>query len=246
MGNSSHGEPKNEIQAFLEIESLAEITRQLRNGSLSGVQAHPEKIVHVGHSFGSTQTYALTAKYPNISDGIVLTGFSMNATYLPLFLAGANFQQAKLDPSIANRSAKPYVSGYLTNANINSNAYLFFYPAHYDPKILAFAEKSKQPVTIGELLTVGSLPLKSEFAGPVIVVTGSNDLPFCGGDCLATGGAAPSIPAAAKAVFPSAKKFSAVVQPNTGHGLNFHYNATAGYKSISSFLASQNLSAKKN
>lgn len=243
IAKSSHGEPKNEIQLFLEIEALAQLTRKLRKGELPGVDTHPEMIVHVGHSFGSALTYAMTAKYPDISDAIALTGFSMNATYLPYFLAGANFHQAKLDPVVSKRAAhdpsSKYASGYLVSANANSNEFLFFYPAHFDPGMLAFAEKSKQPASVGELLTVGSLPMKSNFEGPVFVITGSNDLPFCGGDCLSTGGASSSIPAAAKAVFPSAKKFTTVIQPNTGHGLNMHYNATAGYKKLSSFLKAE-------
>lgn len=245
LGKSSHGEPKNEIQLFLEIEVLAQLTRMLRDGTLlrKGVHPHPEKIVHVGHSFGSALTYSMSAKYPDITDAIALTGFSMNATYLPYFLAGANFHQAKLDPVISKRAehdpSSKYGLGYLTSGNVNSNEFLFFYPAHYDPSMLAFAEKSKQPVSFGELLTVGSLPTKSNFKGPVLVITGSNDLPFCGGDCLSTGGVSSSIPAAAKAVFPSAKKFTTVIQPNTGHGLNMHYNATEGYRKISKFLKAE-------
>lgn len=247
LGKSSHGEPKNEIQLFLEIEALAQLTKMLRDGALPGVHAHPEKIVHVGHSFGSALTYAVTAKYPDISDAIVLTGFSMNATYLPYFLAGANFQQARLDKEISSRAAhdpsSKYAPGYMASANANSNEYLFFYPAHFHPGMLDFAEKSKQPVSVGELLTVGSLPASSKYAGPVFVITGSHDLPFCGGDCLNTGGASSSIPAAAKAVFLSAKKFTTVIQPNTGHGLNMHYGATAGYQKISDFFKSEGLAA---
>lgn len=43
-----------------------------------------------------------------------------------------------------------------------------------------------QPVTIGELLTIGGAtgsmnPTKA----PVLIITGEKDVPFCGGDCLA-------------------------------------------------------------
>lgn len=75
IGMSSHGDPIQEIQAALEIDALRAITEAVRCGDIEGVPEF-EKIVHVGHSFGSIQTYALTAKYPNISDGIALTGFS--------------------------------------------------------------------------------------------------------------------------------------------------------------------------
>ncbi|KAJ5156429.1 hypothetical protein N7492_009232 [Penicillium capsulatum] len=247
VGKSSRSEPKNETQLFLEIEALAELTKVVRGGNVPNVDLHPEKIVHVGHSFGSALAYAMTAEYPDLSDAIALTGFSMNASYFPLFMAGANFHQAHLDEVISKRAktdpSSKYPEGYLTSGDISSNEFLFFTPNHFDPEILEFAEQSKQPATVGELLTVGSLPAESKFAGPVFVITGSNDVPFCGGDCLSTGGAASSIPAAAKAVFKSAKEFTAFIQPNSGHGLNFHYNAKAGYQKISSFLKSHGLDA---
>jgi hypothetical protein len=35
--------------------------------------------------------------------------------------------------------------------------------------------------------------------------------------------------------------FSAVVQPNSGHGINLHYNATGAYDVINTFLNSRGL-----
>ncbi|KAI9728679.1 MAG: hypothetical protein M1828_002785 [Chrysothrix sp. TS-e1954] len=270
IGNSSHGEPKNEIQAPLEIEALATLTRMLRSGSLPGVSANFSKIVHVGHSFGSSQTFALTAKYPNISDGIVLTGFSTNGSFVPYFGAGADFQQANLNQplrfgSMANAMAlntftqnyaltdlltpidvttiKPlnYPNGYLANSNVNSQQYLFLLPPYFDNGILYAGEQAKQPVTIGELLTLGSVPKMNTFSGPVLVVTGSNDLPYCGGDCLNTGGSMASIPAGVKMGLPQAKNFEAYIQPNSGHGINFHYNSTGAYQVIQNYLKANGL-----
>lgn len=76
------------------------------------------------------------------------------------------------------------------------------------------------------------------------VLTGPDaDLPYCGGDCLATGGVAPSIAAMVKPTFPnvSESNFASYIQPNTGHGINLHYNATAAYKVWLDFLGSKNL-----
>ncbi|KAJ5579870.1 uncharacterized protein N7459_005855 [Penicillium hispanicum] len=215
VGSSSHGEPKNEIQQFLEVEALAQLIRTLRNGSFPRLKKTPSKVVHVGHSFGSLQTYSLTAKYPYLSDGIVLSGFSLNSSFVSYFWA--------------------------RTTDAGNCEYLFFEPPYFDPKVLAMAEQTKQPVTVGELLTVSSAPAKTDFTGPVLLISGTNDLPFCGGDCLATGGTAASIPAQAKVAFPSAKAWSVYIQPNTGHGLNLHYNATAGYKQIADFLQAHSL-----
>ncbi|KAJ6010197.1 hypothetical protein N7522_005213 [Penicillium canescens] len=238
LGKSSHGDAKNEIQSFLELEALAQLTRMVREGSISdSCIKQPSKIVHVGHSFGSAQTYGLTAKYPDLSDGIILTGFSMNASFMGMFISGANFQQARFN----KRQESDYSAGYFTSGDIGNNMYLYFAPGHFDMDLLAFAEATKQPSTIGELLTVASMAPLNKFAGPVYIINGDKDIPFCGGDCFATGGAAESIPAAAKAVFPSASAFSAYIQPNTGHGINLHHNATGAYQQIHDFLATHGL-----
>ena len=154
--------------------------------------------------------------YPTISDGIVLTGFSTNATFAGYFGAGANFEQAYLNQPfrfgnfsssavesvlkmyfgngsssavesdlnkfsltdyVAGLSPSPsprveYPAGYLTNANIGANQYLFFLPGFFDPGLLLAGENTKQPVTVGELLTLTSLPMKNAFAGPVLIITG--------------------------------------------------------------------------
>lgn len=229
---------------FPQVEALAEITSKARNGSLPGVSTKPSKVVHVGHSFGSAQTFALSAQYPDLSDGIVLTGFSTNASFMPVGMAGVTFTQAngniESTGSFQSRGLN-YSAGYLTNAHVYNNEFFFLYPGNFDPKIAIFAEKTKQPATVGEYLTASSGPQGTEFTGPVLIVTGANDVVFCGGNCYATGGAADSIPAAAKPAFPKAKAFDAYVQPNTGHGLNLHYNATGTYKKIGSFLKEQGL-----
>ena len=43
------------------------------------------------------QTYGLPDAFHTLSDGIVLTGFSLNSSFMPLFLIGGNFVQANLN-----------------------------------------------------------------------------------------------------------------------------------------------------
>lgn len=230
--------------------------------------------------------------YPKISDGIVLTGFSMNGSFTGFFGAGGDFVQANLNQpfrfgnvstSLAIESVLNmygivdliagvmppqglnYPNGYLTNTNINANQFLFFLPGYFDPGALLAGELTKQPVTVGELLTLGSIPMMNAYAGPVLIVTGckctlpcaymtvltitiANDLPYCGGNCFATGNPAlASIPAAAAMSFPNvpSTNFEAYIQPNSGHGINFHYNATGAYDVINTFLNSKGLMPSK-
>lgn len=65
-------------------------------------------------------------------------------------------------------------TGYVTWADIEANQFAFFYPGAFDPAILKFAEKSKQPFTTGELLTVGTKSVTApQFKGSVLVLAGS-------------------------------------------------------------------------
>ena len=188
----------------------------LRNGTFPGVNHAFDKVLHVGHSFGSVQTYALVNMYPDISDGIVLTGFSMNGSFVPFFAAGADFVlahlnqpfrfgnmsfatgnailsswQSTLNITYAEESAGieafsltdyyagiesmqkvEYGNGYLTNKDVDTNQYLFFLPGFFDQGALYAGEVTKQPVTLGELLTLGSAPMVNAFKGPVLVITG--------------------------------------------------------------------------
>ena len=207
IGNSSHGEPLNEIQAGLEIGALYQLTTMLRQGQFPGVPHTFTKVVHVGHSFGSGQTLGLAAAYPDASDAIVLTGFSTNSSFQPSFLTGANFQQAstvqplrfgsvdlvQAQTLIANSALAGYAAGidfstlpksqnlpngYLLSGNAEADQLLFLLQAYFDPMLGMYAQSTKQPVTLGELLTVGSSPSMNPFAKPVLIFTGREWLAF--------------------------------------------------------------------
>lgn len=119
---SSHGEPVNEIQVLLEVAALKSLTDKIRAGSIPGIPKF-NKVLHVGHSFGSEETYALTAMYPDVSDGIALTGFSQNGSFVSYFLLGGNFVQANKNPALAS-----YVNGYIAPADASGVQTNFFAP----------------------------------------------------------------------------------------------------------------------
>ncbi|KAL8699297.1 MAG: hypothetical protein Q9201_006082 [Fulgogasparrea decipioides] len=320
-GNSSRADPLSVLQAPAEMSALYELTMMLRNGILPNVPHAFSKIVHVGHSFGSGLSYLLAVMHPTASDGLILTGFSQNGSFLPSTVASWDSKLARLNQPLrfgnisysavsgalstigasssdltqivnglanynitlgeaqqlyqttdlgdflagARPTDLPHMadlpSGYLTWTNAGSNQYAFLLPKYFDRSILQFAESTKLPYTLGELLTIGSVPLVApEFKGPVQIVTGGESLPkqlgnpnsslhdteqdviYCGGDCFATGHPAlASIPAKFKSAFPAAKAFEAYIQPNTAHAINLHYNSTAAYNVIQRFLTSQGL-----
>ena len=53
----------------------------------------------------------------------------------------------------------------------------------------------------------------------------------------------PNIPSQVKMNVPGANPFTAYIQPNTGHGLNLHYNQTGGYSYIQNWLSTNGLGA---
>lgn len=70
------------------------------------------------------------------------------------------------------------------------------------------------------------------------MMSGQYDLPFCGGECAGVIDGPYSV---APYVFPNATIFQTYIQPNVGHGLNLHTNASSGYDVINSFLHTNNL-----
>jgi pimeloyl-ACP methyl ester carboxylesterase len=229
IGESSHGEPVGEIQAALEIAVLESFTRSLRSGTLPGISKRFDKIVHVGHSFGAIQTYGLTAMNPDISDAIVLQGFTQIPDYLPSFLVGANFVEARSQPALAD-----YPAGYLASGDVSAVQTNFFAPGQFDPRVLAAAAASSKPVTVGELLTIGGpVSVPNSYEGPVLFVIGDRDLPFCGGNCSTS---VPSLPAQSQQFFANASSFEAAIIPGGGHALNLEYSFPTTYAVMLDFL----------
>ena len=240
IGMSQHADPLSVIQAPLEQAALQALTTLAWSGSVPGVSAQFDKIVHVGHSFGSELSYGLARDMPALSSGLVLTGFSTNATFQPYFELGGNFVSVTTVRALASE----YVAGYLAAGDPSAVQTNFFAPAMFDPAILTLAYQTGQPVTLGELLTIGGEAggIATNFTGPVLVITGGRDLPYCGGNCLATGNPSlPSIPAAVQQSFPNTSKFEAFVVPGAGHGLNLEYSKDTTYQYIGQFLVGNDL-----
>ncbi|KAK6957661.1 hypothetical protein Daesc_000448 [Daldinia eschscholtzii] len=229
IGQSSRGDPVNEIQSNLEVAALYALTTKLRRGAVPGVDSRHDKIVHVGHSYGSAQTYALAAAAHSdepVSDALALTGFTLGlGTYVNNFLFGANFV-------LADREA--YGPGYITAGDVSAVQSNFFAPDNFDPEILEEAYKTGAPTAVGELLTIGALTAtNNSYSGPVFVITGENDIAFCGGNCYVTN---PSIPAQVASSFPNNTLIESYVVAGSGHGLNLEYSAQDTYARILDFF----------
>ena len=178
------------------------------------------------HNITLQEVYSLLSSF-NLSTAEV--GDLVQTTALWDVIAGSETMPYPIPQDLPN--------SYATWADETANQFDFFYPTGFDPMILAFAEANKQPFTFGEILTLGGAPAVSPFTGPVHIVTGQQDVFYCGGDCLNTGlPTLSSIPAAAAPYFSSSSDFSVNIVPNTGHAINLHYSAISAYNEIQTFL----------
>lgn len=231
VGLSDHPDPIQVVQAPLEIEIAHQLTQMLRAGSISKTTF--KNVIAVGHSLGSIITNGVTAAYPKDFDAIVLTGFSIDAAGQPNFFSA-------LDVVIA-RENQPWrfptlPNGYIIVQSQVGNQFAFFRLPNFDNNVLVAATNAKQGLTFGEIFTLGSAvkPAPS-FTGPVDVVTGENDQPFCQSNCLSPTN---KLLAVQPALYPNAKASSTYVAPGVGHGLNLHYGALQAYQQIFGFISS--------
>lgn len=240
VGASSHGETVDEIQVFLELAALKALTEKAAAGKLCMKQKHKyDSIAHVGHSFGSAMTYNFANLYPELTKGIILQGFSQAPGFLNYFAVGGNFVPVSSISSLKHK----YEPGYIGVESKVGTHINFFGPGNFDPKILDYAYKNQQAFTAGEILSVGAgLGNVNGFTGPVMIVTGDNDVPFCGGNCMGTaaiGDSAANLIAFSGQFFPKASPFNATIIPGTGHGLNMEYSHTQTYSAMLDFFDSK-------
>ncbi|KFY47811.1 hypothetical protein V496_10433 [Pseudogymnoascus sp. VKM F-4515 (FW-2607)] len=220
-------------QANIQVAILAELASAIRLGRLTGSMGKPTAIVLVGHSFGSFISNALISAQPTVADAVILTGISY-AGGTPGVVASAF--QPRIAASQSPHKWRHLDNGYVTWVDVFANINTFFKKALYDPAVAVFTEERKQPFAYSELVSLSLLNLDAgNFTGPALVLNGEYDFIACGGYCPGV------LEPAARGVFRNSKSFLAYTQPGTGHGLNFHRNATGGYSVMTDFLRSNGL-----
>ncbi|MCJ1475069.1 hypothetical protein MMC13_003729 [Lambiella insularis] len=233
-GQSTKADPYNIVQAPTELAILIELTKKLRFGHIDGCDVH-EKVVHVGHSYGSELTNSLVAAEPTLSDGIIPTGFSNNFTFQVPFLSTTGHLASENQPARLGALA----SGYLTWADKYNNQFNFMQYPYFDPLVLTVVEANKWAFTIGEVLTQTVLDYAAvKFTGPVLFLAAQYDHIFCGGDCSGIIDGPYSI---SRRLFPAVSDFEVYIQPNVGHAINLHYNSSGAYAVANDFFKGNGL-----
>ncbi|KAF4989029.1 hypothetical protein FGRMN_9401 [Fusarium graminum] len=248
VGKSEKADAYDVIQGPLQVEILKELTTLVRDGELvesskfNGKRPgnifrvyKPKKVVHVGHSYGSSSTAGLLQRYGNLSDGAILTGFLPGSQAGKVGPNAFGFEFARQhDPK--RFGDRP--SGYAVQSNLNSIQQIFFKKGKFEPELLEYAERTKETGTVAEFVNLNSLQGEpgTDFKGPLQYFIGKNDYAFCLGDCKGTYDVE-----VLKGINPTAFDVSVYLQPGTGHGITLHRNATAGYEVMFSYLASHGL-----
>ena len=248
-GKSDIPDAYNGVQTALELDILRQLTKKAREGSLvpadKRVPAHslvegrldiptqPDKIVHVGHSFGSVLTTAFLATYPNETDGGIITGFAPNK-----YFGATGF--SSWYAQYAATAGWDRGSGYVVNQK--SGIQVVFFggdPATaFTKELLDYGDSIKQPVPVGELASGAQIIGRpgTGFKAPIQFVLPEFDFFVCGGDCKGL-----TNETTLRETWPAASDLELVIQPNTGHALPFHRNATAGFQMSFDFLARNGL-----
>ncbi|KAH7370902.1 Alpha/Beta hydrolase protein [Rhexocercosporidium sp. MPI-PUGE-AT-0058] len=217
-------------QVSIQVAILEQLVEQIRAGTFS---SKPNNVVLVGHSFGSVISNALLVSKPGLVDAAVLTGISYKVPDTSVAFEAWQPRLARLQSPGRWRQLD---GGYTTWVDIFASVNVFFKYPVYDKKIVEYSEATKQPFALMEVISLSITDLHSpKFAGPVLVISGENDLVFCNGDCV------PILNAPAVERFNASKNLEVYVQPGSGHAINYSLNATGAYGVITNFLTANGL-----
>ncbi|KAL6851823.1 alpha/beta-hydrolase [Trichoderma novae-zelandiae] len=248
VGESDKPDAYTVVQAPLELEILRQLTLMARNGSLYDFASHaepsgsafneleiPHKVVHIGHSFGSFLTSAFIARYGPLTDGAIITGYLYTENLASAGSTSFSVEYAATGSPPFNRS-----SGYVVCQRDGiQNIFFGGNPkTAFTPELLNYGISIKQPVPIGEFASAFSLignPGPS-FKAPVQFLLPEFDFYICRGDCRGLANVT-----ALNETYPHATDIEVAIQPNTGHALPLHNNATAGFKVMFDFFSRHGL-----
>jgi pimeloyl-ACP methyl ester carboxylesterase len=165
-GKSSKPNPNTKVHSFVELEILTQLTTLIREDAI-GLGITPEKVIHVGHSYGSILSNRLAVDTPELSDGLILTGYGHNFKWMQASLVAWGFEIARLQDPV--RFAD-FASDYITWATKWSNQFFFLKYPFFSTEALDYAEENKGPVGLGTLWTIGMGDfVASQFEKPVLV-----------------------------------------------------------------------------
>ncbi|GAA5200049.1 alpha/beta fold hydrolase [Rugosimonospora acidiphila] len=232
-GQSSR-EPSVALTATAQALVLHQLVQGLRAGTIGGIGF--TKVVLVGHSLGSGVCTLEAAIYRDV-DGVVLTGVTHHPSAITLVAAIlSSVHPASSEPKFG----AAYDAGYVTTVP-GRRATTFYAAQDTDPGVIATDEVFKDPVSVTELtesFAVGvSSPASRDIAAPVLVVVGTQDNLFCGGELASDCASAASLAQEEAPYFGPAARLQTFVLPGAGHDLNLELNAASYRDAVMNWAA---------
>ncbi|MFC3243539.1 alpha/beta hydrolase [Gordonia humi] len=219
VGESSKP-PGWQVSATTAASTLHQVITAARNGRLGH---RWDKIVLVGHSFGSLTAMQEVGTYHDV-DGLLVSGASHAPGPGGILQIQTSVRPALHDP----RTARSVPAGDYTYLSVpGARARAFYAPRDSDPAVVAADEASRVAGTIGVLATIPVfIPTTFEIDVPVLVANGRADNVFCaqgGGGSLTDCTDARTLYRSERPFFPEAD-LSTYVLPAAGHSMNLALN----------------------
>jgi pimeloyl-ACP methyl ester carboxylesterase len=223
-GESTHADPLSVVQFGLQVDVIHQLISQLRDKNCRKAVPTYDRVIYVGHSYGSFLGTSLSRQHPLDVDAMVLTGYSANLE-VPVPIVLNDFNSAKLAPGHLDMNQKLPL-GYLRGTNETGRTTAFYgKPGSFDPSVAKFDFTTADTVTAGELLSQAGGFSPSPYQGPVLIATGDSDIIFCN---EAFGSCSNSL-LQTRVLFPDATPFDVYVAQNSGHCLTLGFNAQATF-----------------
>jgi pimeloyl-ACP methyl ester carboxylesterase len=213
IGASSHPDSSD-----VDIESHIFIYHQLLSAARSGALGVAfDKVVVVGHSYGSVIAYGVGNRYPAQVDGVIITG--LQHEFDPAFMREF---WGQLHP--ANEEGGRFAgldSGYLTSRP--GQRHLYYRSEATDPDVIAFDEATKETFTMPDARTFPPVMAESKgIRAPVLDVIGEYDRWFCAGQpCSGPNSTA----SRSRGSYADQICFEQFVIPGAGHDVNVHHES---------------------
>ena len=226
MGLSDHP-----LGVSLDVDTQAFVLHQ----TLTALESRHDfaAVVTLGHSFGSTVALAHALRFPEQSDGIVLTGFihNVNPEFGPS--AGRTIGFAPFTGPVAGDLFDPTYT--ITREGARRD--LFYTIDNVDEGVLATDDATRETTALGELISMGRYfkDQSKELAVPVMVLVGEYDFVVCGGTLDCTDHAA--VVDHETGFYPSATCPEVNVLDDTNHNTNLHRNAPEAFALMLDWVA---------
>ncbi|KAK0726297.1 Alpha/Beta hydrolase protein [Apiosordaria backusii] len=232
--NPQRPDPLTVVQPQMHVEILHQIMAAVRNKSppspLNVLGRGYDKVIWVGHSYGSFLGSTIARQFPADADVIVLTGFSTTENFTDVLTVSWT-AAAHHAPATGNL---PF--GYLTLAN-EADRTSVFYAGDFDPALPPLDFWLEDTITDGEAAVIPILLEPApEYTKPVFVATGAQDVFFCNDPTVAECEA--KLAKSRVDFFPNVAEddFGFFAPDRTGHDIHLHFSAPLTYAAVHDFL----------